>query len=189
MKRGREFRRGIGLESGPRIEDRASTVDLPSGTVIRKAPPQCFGFSRNRAAHKAYEHEKHACRRQDGIVEDFLRASGHILFLPSGCADLKDSNYEFYLGCPVPESAICLSGAERARLRLEMDFSGMLPMQDFEKQARVFPARLTAKTTGETAQEREECEFCFQHPFVDLAGSGFRSAPRRIQEFGEVATG
>jgi hypothetical protein len=54
----------------------------------------------------------------DGIVEDLLRANAQILFLPFGCADLKDSNHEFHLDCVVPESAICLSGGRKDQVAI-----------------------------------------------------------------------
>jgi hypothetical protein len=43
------------------------------------------------------------------IQAELLRENARILLLPSGVVGRKDSNYELYLDCSQPESAICLS--------------------------------------------------------------------------------
>jgi hypothetical protein len=54
----------------------------------------------------------------DGIAMDLLRANAQLLFLPFGCPGIEDSNYESYLDCFVPESAICLSGGRKGQVAI-----------------------------------------------------------------------
>lgn len=50
------------------------------------------------------------------IADELLLENAQLLFLPSGCENLKDSHHEFYLDCPSPESAICLSKSATAQI-------------------------------------------------------------------------
>jgi hypothetical protein len=47
--------------------------------------------------------------KKNNLLEQLLRENAQILFLPAGCAELQDSNYEPYLDCKVPEAAIYLA--------------------------------------------------------------------------------
>ncbi len=57
------------------------------------------------------------------VAAQLLHENEQILFLPIGCKDLKDSNYEPYLDCPWPESVICFSHAGPEQLAIGDGFN------------------------------------------------------------------
>jgi hypothetical protein len=97
------------------------------------------------------------------IARELLGENAQIVFLPAGCRDLNDSNYERYLDCRVPESSICLVSGRRAGIAIGDGFY-WLPLM-------VTNGSLLRFTSEARSAVPSKMELILREQFEQLAGS------------------
>jgi len=101
-------------------------------------------------------------RNTNRIAKVLLRENAQLLFLPAGSEDLKDSNYEFYLDCDVPEAAIYLFSGRNARVGIGNGYDVEPLLEDKGDGLKFLPA---VRHLVPVPLER-----ILQHQFDNLAG-------------------
>jgi hypothetical protein len=102
-------------------------------------------------------------RSRKEIPEDLIAENAQILLLPMGCETLQDSNYEPYLDCPLPESAICLSTERRGKVAISTGCSTVVMLKG--------GADLLLFTPGARNQVPDAARGVLQHAFYNLGGA------------------